>query len=643
MRNHPKAAAATALLLATAVACGEEKAMTVIHVACSGKVLGDGSRSRSVKTLERAQALVREAIAGGATGEVVVRVGHGRYELSEPLTFGPPDSGGDGLAIRWEGAGDGEVLLSGGMRLTDWRQAGDGRWRCKVDTDESIRQLYVRGRRLRRARFPKGDPLGVKRSVCKPDNKRWTVPTAMTVILDTGELKPWPETGPVELLVFKDWSIYRKQVAAIRLAERAIQLRPPFSMFNKDPKGAHNGINVPGRVKHFTCYLVGHPDFATSPGEWAHDIEAGELVYAPRAEDDLAEFAAVVPRLETLLRVVGSADRPVRNLSFRGLRFAHTALPLGPHGHDGGQASFSVPTERGKGYRPQSSAIAFQHTRECRLEACTVEAIGGTGVWAQAGCRDLHIVRNSVRDLGAVGIMIGLLHDPGAGSPDLLTGNRITDNDVSLPAQDFLGGVGIWQGFASGSLIAHNHVHRTPYTAISVGWRWNDQPTTNRANRVIANHIHHVMLRLGDGGGVYTLGNQPDSEVSGNWVHDVPRSGFSHAAPNNGLYFDQGSSGFTARDNLVHDTSGIPVRFHFRGGGSVTARDNVLVSDDAGGVISPPYRPREQRIRFRESEDNPKTGVTWGENRILTSEQWKTRADELTETYRKRTGPREAP
>ena len=135
--------------------------------------------------------------------------------------------------------------------------------------------------------------------------------------------------------------------------------------------------------------------------------------------------------------------------------------------------------------------------------------------------------------------------------------------------------MGIWLGFAAETVVTHNVVADSAYTGISVGWSWSTHPSSSRANHIDFNHIYDVMKQLGDGGGIYTLGFQPQSTIRGNLIHAVRRSRYNHAAPNNGIFFDQGSKGYVVEGNVIYDTVHSPLRFHRATG--VIVRDNVLV------------------------------------------------------------------
>jgi hypothetical protein len=119
--------------------------------------------------------------------------------------------------------------------------------------------------------------------------------------------------------------------------------------------------------------------------------------------------------------------------------------------------------------------------------------------------------------------------------------------------------------------VAANEVRDLPYTGVSVGWMWNPAPTPCGGNIVERNHIHHVMQLLSDGGGIYTLGRQPGTVLRRNLIHDVPLN--AGRAESNGMFLDEGSSGFTIEHNLIHATDRSPLRFHKAG--PLEVRDNA--------------------------------------------------------------------
>jgi hypothetical protein len=122
--------------------------------------------------------------------------------------------------------------------------------------------------------------------------------------------------------------------------------------------------------------------------------------------------------------------------------------------------------------------------------------------------------------------------------------NRIFNNQIFNCGREYYGAVGVWLGLTEGTVLSHNYIHNLPYTGISAGWRWDSYPTACSSNVVEFNQVDHVMQLLGDGAGIYTLGNQRGSVLRGNVVQNS-RSG--------GLYFDEGSNGWLVESNYVNN------------------------------------------------------------------------------------------
>jgi endoglucanase len=103
---------------------------------------------------------------------------------------------------------------------------------------------------------------------------------------------------------------------------------------------------------------------------------------------------------------------------------------------------------------------------------------------------------------------------------------------------------------------------------------WNTSATPCRGNVIEFNHIHHVMQMLSDGGGIYTLGRQPETVLRANLIHDVPLN--AGRAESNGMFIDEGSSDILIEQNTIFNTARSPIRFHQATGDTV--RNNVLVT-----------------------------------------------------------------
>jgi hypothetical protein len=307
----------------------------------------------------------------------------------------------------------------------------------------------------------------------------------------------------------------------------------------------------------------------------------------------------IAPALPQLLEVKGTTDRPVRNLHFRGLRLEHASPPLPAGGYLGIQACHcTTGRDWTVAWGRVPAAARWDYVEQSSFDDGVLAHLGGCGIELVTRCHDNRIQGNAITDVSGNGIMLG---GPTSES-DVPKRNRISNNHVQACGVEYYGAVGIWVGFAQQAVIAHNLVHGLPYTGISVGWQWNPQPTPCKENTIEYNHVYDVMNRLCDGGCIYTLGFQPGTVIRGNHLHDVHRSRYAQGAPNNGMFIDEGSKGFTFEQNVIYNTAAELVRFNQCARDWHTWRDNhfgesAQVQESGKAIIAqaglePPYRER---------------------------------------------------
>jgi len=524
--------------------------------------------------------------AGQLTGPATVLVHDGLYKLTETVKFGPEDS-----HTHYQAAPNAQPMLSGGEALSGW-QIGErnGRTEWTLDLPEVakgqryFRSLFVNGRRAPRARFPKFSPdaRGAKNvlqigEILEPE-KTQLFAGRDTFKPKAGDVSPdWTSLPDAEFVVLHYWIEERlpKPQLNPRTGWVSFARRSAFCLYE-----AHEdafGNNALARY-----YIDNLFEALTEPGEWYLNRETGRLYYLPRPGETPANTQIIAPRIHTFIDAVGkvfgeSTDRVdldgtqhVQDLKFSGLTFCHADWysPLAERSlpsHDttkdndlpiGGspQAAIAVP-----------GALSFRAARQCAVTACTIEQVGLYGLDFGAGCRDCSAVGNTLNNLGAGGIRAGGSELDGLNARR--TGNlTITDNHIHHIGRIFHQGIGVLIGNASDCVVAHNHIHDTCYTGISVGWTWGYRDTISSHHHIEHNLIHHIGAGiLSDMGGIYTLGVQPGTVIRGNHLHHI----WSQAYGGWGVYLDEGTSHLLVEHNLVHDTKDAPFNIHY-------GRENVV-------------------------------------------------------------------
>ena len=505
---------------------------------------------------------------GQATG-VTIHLAPGTYFLYEPLRLRPEDSG---LTIVGNNA-----VISGGLKIMNWKKQGKLMVADVPDFNGrpiDFRQLWINGSKAVRARSVSigladgSDPFEQMPRIRTYDKKNhilWVPKTAVAKILNA----PY-----AEMVLHEMWCTSNLRIKSIDIQgdsaavcfhnpEAKIQFEHPWP----SPMTPDTGHPSP-------FYLTNAKELLDESGEWYHDIRAHKLYYMPRQGETIRE--AIVPVLETLVDVIGSAERPVRNITMKGVTFAHTTwMRPSEKGHVPLQAGMYL-TEAYK-LRPQidrpnnhkldnqgwlgraDAAVELRYAEDVNFDRCRFEHLGGSGLDYVFACRRGTTTHCTFTDIAMNGYVCGSFspegletHLPYAPTDfrEVCTGQTVSDCDFHDVTNEDWGCVAIAAGYVNGITIDHNTIHDVSYTGISLGWGWNRDSVCMRDNRVHANLIYNYAQHMYDCAGIYTLGNQPGTIISENVVRDIAKPSYVHD-PNHWfyLYTDEGSSNITIRDN----------------------------------------------------------------------------------------------
>jgi hypothetical protein len=500
---------------------------------------------------QEARKAYREAKAEGVNKPIVVQLPGGLFQLTEPITFGPEDSGDAKRPIIWRGSDTPDkTRLSGGVFLSDWTEIRPGIVQTTLPEGAAARRPFRMiwngsdGKRLVRCRLPKEDFFRIEKS---GEDRR----THFTWQND--DLKPYEDLPNVELVFIHDWSITRCPIQSLDTVTKTLRV----------PRQIGSGLTF-FTIDHWEAqprYFLEHSvEFLTEPGEWHLDRATGKLTYRLREGESAESLVLIAPQLENALIVAGTDDNPVRHIHFEKIGFSHTgAKPENENTYWGIQATWHhQPKPGGDGVvsePPLSGAVDVKYAADCHFDHIAVQNVAGTGVALGRGTVACTLQNSRVAHCAGNGVMVGTADEDNPARANVIDRCRVTS-----AGEVFFGAVGIWIGFAQETTVSNSTIYDVPYTGISVGWMWNPRPTVARAQKIINNDIGHCMQILSDGGGIYTLGFQPDSILSGNYIHDIPLN--AGRAESNGMFLDEGTKGFTIENNFTHGTDKSPLRFH---------------------------------------------------------------------------------
>ncbi|WP_195407236.1 right-handed parallel beta-helix repeat-containing protein [Bacteroides congonensis] len=554
-----------------------------IWISAQGNDLNDGTRQSPKATLTSALRQAREWRRTGderVRGGITIYMEEGTYALYEPVFIRPEDSGTKESPTVIRAAADKKVILSGGIRINDWKKQGKV-WVADVPAFNGrpldFRQLWVNGEKAVRARDV--EDFEKMNRICSVDEKNeilYVPAVAMRKLVDSkGNLK----ARYAEMVLHQMWCVANLRIRSVEMQgdSAAIRFHQPESRIQFEHPWPRPMVTTDGHNSAF--YLTNAWELLDVPGEWYHDIEARKVYYYPREGEKMqdADTEVIVPAIETLVQIEGTLDRPVSNIRFEKITFSYTTwMRPSEKGHVPLQAGmyltdgYRIEPKMQRNYqnhpldnqgwlgRP-AAAVRVAAANQIDFERCRFEHLGSTGLDYEEATQG-GVVRGCLfRDIAGNGLLVGsfspaahethLPYEP-ADSREVCAYQQINNCYFTEVGNEDWGCLAIAAGYVRDIHIEHNEICEVPYSGISLGWGWTQTVNCMRNNHVHANLIHHYAKHMYDVAGIYTLGSQPKSYVTENCVHSIYKPSYVHD-PNHWfyLYTDEGSSFITVRDN----------------------------------------------------------------------------------------------
>ncbi|MCA1790864.1 MAG: right-handed parallel beta-helix repeat-containing protein [Thioalkalivibrio sp.] len=561
-----------------------------VVVSPEGDDNAEGTWQQPVRTLPRAQQLVRERLQADPDCDRHVVLRGGTYPVHETIVLSLADAPGPAYRVYWEAAPGEQPVLSAGVPLGPWQRLTDAPahlaaaargkvWYADLPDlagDVWPRGLYKGERRLPRARGKGFAPLS------QPDDEHLDVYRELRV--PEGAVEAWPDLTSSEIVIItrRPWKMDILPVAGYDPQKRVLRTTHPCTYEMTPNKKWEESV----WVENVLAVL-------DQPGEWVYDREQ-RRVYLWPDDGDAPGDDIVATVLSEMIRMEGEIDEdaprdvPVCNLTLRGLRFiCNNRTPWY------GRTGMGMQHDWEAHDRP-TAAVRLRGASNCVIEACHFAHGEGAAIRLDLHAERNRIVGNHIEDLGGAGIVLG---GYGPGTKDVNRRNQILNNHIHHIGRTTWHAPGIFLWQSGENRVAHNHVHHTPYTGIVCSGRiqldpagkgpcdgecqgtirWDEalavlgedyiQPEWHqvwkpdwdrrepllhaRRNVIELNDLHDVMEVLGDGNAIYISGGGGGNVVRANHVHDCVGPHFGEA-----IRCDDDQHETLIEGNLVHHFAG---------------------------------------------------------------------------------------
>ncbi|WP_372631095.1 RICIN domain-containing protein [Cohnella sp.] len=558
------------------------------YVSPNGNDANPGTLSAPFRTLQRARDVVR-TVNGSMTGDIVVHLRGGNYPVTSAIEFTPADSGTNGYRILYQAYPNEHPVLNGGVEVTGWTPHSGSIWKAPLNRGNKLRALYVNDKRAVMAAksvnsagcygsysVTAGQAPWAWESGSNCDGARYNLNDFPAIALNQGDIE-------IETRTTWTTSIVGVRQVTVNGSNRVALFQQPGAAI---AQGAFNGnFQINGNHKLMNAY-----EFLDAPGEFYFDKTNQTVYYYKSPSEDMTTATVFAPNnVETLLQIKGnSTSNRVRNLTFSGLTLFHSDWNLTQidgssykQAQQGNLTNGAYARQNFHAYHYRNvdlmpGIVQMANADGILLQGNTVKHTGADGISMINDVKNSQLIGNKIEDSAGSAINVG--HPQHVYIGDYTSTNRekftvasesvcenidIKNNSIYDSAVLFNGSAAVAGYFTDTLRFQQNVIEKTPWAGISLGWGWWNfngssgsvrpgVPTTTARNNTISyNHFIDTVQVLDDSGPIYTLGSQPTTTISHNYIRGVP------AGHKYGLHPDEGSAYISMQNNVLNVNPGL--------------------------------------------------------------------------------------
>lgn len=321
------------------------------YVSTLGNDENDGSLEQPAATIEAAQILVRKFKKENPEIPVTVYFRGGKYYLPKPIVFSEEDSGTDAAQITYK-AYPGEIpFVLGGEKLNlNWEKFKNGIFKAEVPEGVVFESLFVNDELQVLARYPNFNPdaeifNGYAADCISPEKvKTWKNPAGAYYHVIHGH----------------KWGGFHFQITG---KKNETELKFTGGWQNNRPEG--------GQHKEFR-FVENIFEELDTLNEWYLDKETSTLYFYPNPSIDLNTAEVEYAALESLVMFKGTAENPVKNITFDGFNFGRTVRTFLKNMEPLLRSDWTI-------YR--GGSVYLEGTENCEIRNCEFSQIGGNAIF----------------------------------------------------------------------------------------------------------------------------------------------------------------------------------------------------------------------------------------------------------------------
>jgi hypothetical protein len=558
------------------------------YVSPNGNNSNPGTEALPFRTIEKARDVV-SLINGNMTGDIIIKLKGGRYEISDTIVFDANNSGTNGYHIIYQNYSNEAPIIDGGIVISGWTNEGNGIYSASVPSGMTFRQLYVDGNRGIRSRQPNAGTYGAP--VQSDFYQTAGVNTTNKILkINKGQISNWGNLNvsdnSVEMVILRSY----------------IQTRLRIESYTTDASYAYV---VPREYDRTDAFKFGAPfesssyfmenafEFLDAEGEWFLDTSQNKLFYKPRAGENLASVQVIAPKVERLLEINGASY-----IKFFGLSIQHstwldptytgyTQRQGGLHFHDNPNEPQLYSNSGAKVNHTNGSAVYLKNAHHIQFERNLFKHLGSNGINYDIGTHDNYVLGNVFYEMADTAIVLGMAEEdeplPGEGNWHEI----ISNNYFYRMGMDYSGSMAMFATHVNGLLFEHNEIDGSPNLATNTGWgNRNYVQDSRRDIKIRYNKISNVAFLHRDSGGIHTKSNTPGGEIFENYITNMHYANINvgNSSPVAAIFLDTDTDNYRVEHNVLQNVTVQGVRMFQEGPDNISTNNNTqdqAVKDNA--------------------------------------------------------------
>jgi hypothetical protein len=554
-----------------AVTCS---AQIALYVAANGS--GNAFSKQSPGNINELEIKLKQVNPNG--GSLTIQLKQGFYFLKKTITINNGSIGGKYSRLLITGEPGARPTICGGRRITGWAPWKNGIYKASLPPGFLTRQLYFNVIPAIRARYPNRNndrDFGPYFHIRRFDKSNKTI---IVDLNDAKDFSTWTNLNEVELVINQHHYQNRIRIQKITRDGNELIITP------REPEGGElfqrdqHSLLDDGK----TFYFENVPEFVDQNNEFYDDDVSNTIYYKPAAGRISDYDTVIVPDIESLVKLSGTLNSPLSNITFSNLNLGYTTWLL--PSRVGNIATVAVILEFVNRRYHIPGVIDAKYGSHIAIKNCSIFNAGGNGIVFEKAVKNSAIADSHLYYIAADGVYFDTFtFSRNVHLPDSIkcTGDSIVNNLAENEGYNYTNGVAFIVSCVSNTLIEHNEVRYMRHSGFQVGNPFGDTDAGVGNNVVRYNNVHDVLLLHDDGGG---------TAIYGNWIHDINKSAWADSFPINAIYLDAWSSYMNVHDNkfsnlssvdLIKENSGILTRSH----DNKIINNAVINLSNAGGSL----------------------------------------------------------